>query len=244
VERAQLTGPAGVSGTAGLSTGLITISGYVDTVGFLALAGLFTAHVTGNFVLIGAALVSDAADAGLKLLVFPAFVIGVAASRLLALAQDRRSRSSLALLLMLELLLLAGFVVCEWMGQTGAGPRRLMAIGAGASGAAAMGVQNGLSRSALPGFAQSTAMTGHVTLLVMDVVDLLRGAGDAVTRNRGAALALSIAGFAGGAVLGAFAYVQCGFAAMLLPVVAVGVLAWVARGAAPKVPGHISRARV
>ena len=30
--------------------------GYVDTAGFLALQGLFTAHVTGNFVTLGASL--------------------------------------------------------------------------------------------------------------------------------------------------------------------------------------------
>ena len=31
-------------------------AGYVDTAGFLALQGLFTAHVTGNFVTLGASL--------------------------------------------------------------------------------------------------------------------------------------------------------------------------------------------
>ena len=31
--------------------------GFVDTVGFLGLSGLFVAHVTGNFVTLGAALV-------------------------------------------------------------------------------------------------------------------------------------------------------------------------------------------
>jgi len=33
-------------------------AGYVDTAGYSALQGLFTAHVTGNFVTLGASLVS------------------------------------------------------------------------------------------------------------------------------------------------------------------------------------------
>jgi purine-cytosine permease-like protein len=35
-------------------TVLAAIAGYVDTLSFVALFGLFTAQVTGNFVLIGA----------------------------------------------------------------------------------------------------------------------------------------------------------------------------------------------
>ena len=45
--------------------------GYVDTAGFLALQGLFTAHVTGNFVTIGAALVFGTSGVVAKLLALP-----------------------------------------------------------------------------------------------------------------------------------------------------------------------------
>ena len=41
----------------GKSTVLSFIAGYVDTAVFIGLFGLFTAHVTGNFVLIGSELV-------------------------------------------------------------------------------------------------------------------------------------------------------------------------------------------
>ena len=46
-------------------------AGAVDTLGFIALFGLFSAHVTGNFVLIGAALTHDAVGLIGKLLALP-----------------------------------------------------------------------------------------------------------------------------------------------------------------------------
>ena len=48
-------------------------AGYVDTAGFLALQGLFTAHVTGNFVTFGAALVMGSSGILAKLLALPVF---------------------------------------------------------------------------------------------------------------------------------------------------------------------------
>src|SRR5246127_2094061 len=58
-------------------------AGYVDTAGFLALQGLFTAHVTGNFVTLGASLALGTSGAIAKLLALPVFCAVVISVRLL-----------------------------------------------------------------------------------------------------------------------------------------------------------------
>ena len=81
-------------------------AGFVDTAGFLAVAGLFTAHVTGNFVTIGAALVAGSAGVVTKLLALPVFCFAVLAGRLLTLRWDQSGADVLRRLLWLHLLLL------------------------------------------------------------------------------------------------------------------------------------------
>ena len=58
-----------------LGVGLGLLAGYIDTSAFVGLYGLFTAHVTGNFVLIGSELArpSHAGVLPLKFLAIPAF---------------------------------------------------------------------------------------------------------------------------------------------------------------------------
>jgi len=62
---------------------LALLAGYVDTVGFVALFGLFTAHVTGNFVLVGAEVAGVDQGVVLNLLAFPSFIAGIALSSLI-----------------------------------------------------------------------------------------------------------------------------------------------------------------
>ncbi|MBB5369991.1 MULTISPECIES: YoaK family protein [unclassified Janthinobacterium] len=207
--------------------GLGFLAGYVDTLGFVALFGLFTAHVTGNFVLIGAILAKDAhGSIALKLLAFPAFILGVAAARLLTVAAERRGGGALRLALLMEWVLLAGCMVCGMQ----AGPLTEMtqadalAMAAGLFGATAMGAHSAISRLQLSHLAPTSMMTGNVTQLVIDTVDVLRGAGDATTRARCVKCLWPLLGFAAGAGIAAFAYLALGFAALAVPLVILAVL--------------------
>jgi uncharacterized membrane protein YoaK (UPF0700 family) len=58
--------------------------GHVDTAGFLALHGLFTSHVTGNFVTLGAAVAYGSSGAVAKLLALPMFCVVIVLTRTLA----------------------------------------------------------------------------------------------------------------------------------------------------------------
>jgi uncharacterized membrane protein YoaK (UPF0700 family) len=186
-------------------TSLSFLAGYVDTLGFIALHGLFTAHVTGNFVLLGREIVAPGNDVLLKLLAFPAFVAGVMAVR--ALVRHCQGRGSEALRpahLLQAALMLAAAASARWE----------MAVGLLC--AAAMGAQNGYGKLLLAKLPASTVMTGNVTQLVIDCLDRVGGA----ERPALAALGSGILAFAAGCVMGALAS-RWGMGVGLLPAVAL-----------------------
>jgi uncharacterized membrane protein YoaK (UPF0700 family) len=212
------------------------LAGYVDTLGFIALFGLFTAHVTGNFVLMAAALAGPAhASPPLKLLAFPAFIFGVAASRLLVVACERRGVAAIKPSYLLQLVLLLGFLVCGVLAEPlGTTPDGLV-IAAGMLGAAAMGAHSGTSKLLLAHLAPTSMMTGNVTQLVIDVVDRMRGVGDAAMRARCTKSLWLITAFALGCGAAAFAYTAWGFAALAVPAAILAVFLWLAEPAAASI---------
>ncbi|MCC2963539.1 DUF1275 domain-containing protein [Massilia sp. IC2-278] len=210
--------------TQGMALGFF--AGYVDTLGFLALFGLFTAHVTGNFILIGAALADPSRSSILlKFLAFPAFIAGVAAARILVVLVERRQALALRPALLLELALLLGFMffgIAATPVGTEAGP---LAMTSGLLGAAAMDAHSAISRLLLGHLAPTSMMTGNVTQIVIDAVDLLRGADDPGLRTRFAKFLWPLLSFAIGCIAAAFGYLWFGFAALALPVlILVGLL--------------------
>jgi len=199
------------------------IGGYVDTVGFVALFGLFTAHVTGNFVLIGAELSRSSANSVLlKLLVFPTFVAAVALARMVALRCERTQTVASRPLLVMQAVLLAVALMCSVPAGAALAPDAPWAMATGLFMTAAMGVQNAAGRLAWPALTPTTVMTGNVTQVVIDGVDLLRGAAGPEVRERWKRFIWPVLAFAAGALAGAFAYAAWRFWALGLP---LGMLA-------------------
>jgi len=150
-------------------------AGYVDTAGFLALHGLFTAHVTGNFVTLGASLVTGTTGAIAKLLALPTFCAVVVLVRLLRYALIRRKRHVLRTMFMLKLLLLiAGTALAFYFGPFANGDS-VPAIVTGLTFVSAMAIQNAVQRVHLSHAPPTTLMTGTTTQVMLDLADKWHG---------------------------------------------------------------------
>jgi uncharacterized membrane protein YoaK (UPF0700 family) len=159
----------------GVPTVLSITAGYVDTAGFLALHGLFTSHVTGNFVTLGASLVQGASDTTAKILALPLFCIVIFATRLLRFQLERSGLPILGIWLTLQFVLmtLAGILAVRY------GPfpdaDTIQAIAVGLILVVAMAIQNAFHRIHLSNFPPTTIMTGTTTQAMLDLADLFHG---------------------------------------------------------------------
>lgn len=204
------------------------IGGYVDTFGFIALFGLFTAHITGNFVLMGAMLVHPMQGGLLKLLAFPSFLLGVAASRVIVLNYEARQKSPLKTLFLVQGLLLAGFMLAGLMAPLPLeSDRELAAVFAGMLGAAAMAIQSAGGRTTLAGIVHTTVMTGNVTHMIIDITDIVYSK-NAELKVRAKArlrqLAPAVSAFFLGALSAAGGYLKFGYWSVLLPILLLMIL--------------------
>jgi Protein of unknown function (DUF1275)/Integrase core domain len=105
---------------------LSVIAGMVDVIGFLSL-GLFTAHVTGNLVVIAALLVRGGPPQMAQIVAVPVFIVAVAVAWLIAKASHRRGRALVRPLLLVQLLLLAGVLILAVITDSATDPHGLMA---------------------------------------------------------------------------------------------------------------------
>lgn len=148
-------------------------AGYVDTASFLALHGLFAAHVTGNFVTLGAALVSDThTGAWAKLAALPMFCFMVFATKLIDLRfiQKQKSAYSFLLILMIVLFCVAAIISLFYLPF----PKQdtIASFVVGMLLVSAMAIQNAMHRLHWVKESPTTVMTGSTTQLMLDLANL------------------------------------------------------------------------
>jgi uncharacterized membrane protein YoaK (UPF0700 family) len=200
---------------------LSTTAGAVDVIGFLALGGLFTAHITGNLVVLAAHYITGRFGEIAPLLSVPMFMVVLGIVTLTFVRKPiwiaRRA------LLVLQAVLLACFLGFGVGFGPFSDPNKGMAVFVGMLGVAAMAIQNGLVRLALPGAPSTAVMTTNVTQFTVDFATLVRGhdeSNDLATVRRRADLTLaSVLGFAIGLALGAAFEIRFGLWSLIFPVI-------------------------
>jgi uncharacterized membrane protein YoaK (UPF0700 family) len=204
---------------------LSVIAGMVDLIGFLSLGNLFTAHITGNLVVIAALVVRGGPLIPAQILAIPFFVLSLVAVWLIAKASGRQGPGLIRLLLLIQFLLLSCVLIFSLITEPSAHPHGLMAGIAAMIAVSAMACQFALLRLALPGAPSTAVMTGNLANTVLSLLDTRSGTRPLTT---GAAERLKgslhlLIGFFGGCVVAAGAVSLLGDWAWSFPVVLAGV---------------------
>jgi len=155
---------------------LSAVAGSVDVLGYLSLK-LFTAHITGNIVIVAALLVQGGPPTLDQALSIPIFMVAVTVVWLVAGASRRRGRALARPLLLVQLVLLS----CAWLfcvlTHPELNPRGLAADVAAMIAISAMASQFALLQLAIPQAPSTAVMTGNVTKAVLGLLET-RSAGE------------------------------------------------------------------
>src|SRR5262245_24390002 len=194
-------------------------AGAVDVTGFLALGGLFTAHITGNIVILAAHYITGSFGEIAPLLSAPVFVVLLGVITVMFIRKPipltRRA------LLVGQAVLLASFLgFGTWFGPFG-DPNSSMAVFVGMLGVAAMATQNAVVRLALPGHPTTAVMSTNAAELAVDLAMLARCLFQPINvskiRSRADVITIAVLGFVVGIVGGAILEIHFGLWSLTLP---------------------------
>jgi len=209
-----------------LPTLLSAIAGMVDVIGFLGLK-LFTAHVTGNLVVMAALLVRGGPPKVALILAVPVFMVAVAGAWLIAKILDKHGPALAKPLLLVQFVLLACVLILSVIYSPATKPHEFIAGVIAMIAVSSMACQFALLRLAVPGAPSTAVMTGNVTnatLMLLDTLSrskpLMAGAAERLKKTLHV-----LAGFFGGCLAGAAGFSWLGKWAWCLPVLLAG-LAW------------------
>ncbi len=199
---------------------LSVIAGATDAICFLGLNGLFTAHITGNVVVLAANVVTGKPALISYLLSVPVFMLVLYVTRVVALYIERSGFPPIRPILLIQLLLLAACLeLCVFVGPWN-NPDAAAAIMAGMLAVAAMAVQNAFAQIALKNVPSTAVMTTNVTHFILDISELLHARDEmiqAAARTRALRTFPVVAGFVAGCALGAILQSAAGLWSLGLP---------------------------
>jgi len=195
-------------------------AGAVDVIGFLAL-GVFTAHITGNLVILAAHYVTGRFGEIGPILSVPVFMVVLGVVTLAFVAKPTQiARRTLLILQAVLLLAFLGFGVAFGPFPDTDSP---MAVFVGMLGVAAMAIQNAVVRLALHGSPSTAVMTTNTAQFAVDAARLIRGRAQQAdlsqVRYRAQLTLASVLGFVVGLVLGAIFEVKFGLWSVTFPLV-------------------------
>ncbi|MTH17645.1 YoaK family protein [Flavobacterium sp. LC2016-01] len=194
---------------------LTMIAGYCDTVTFVAADSIFSAHVTGNFIVFAYQIIKGSdLHAWIKLLTFPVFILAVITGGRIALKAANHYTvlfwEGLILVLSGIATYLFGYldIFSEWTMYTVA-----------MTTVFAMGLQNAFGKLyAKETYGPTTMMTGNVTQASLDLGNLLKnGLKDVDVLLSLKKQLVTIIGFLVGCFLGAVAGKFFGLGTLILP---------------------------
>jgi uncharacterized membrane protein YoaK (UPF0700 family) len=189
---------------------LAIVAGYADTVTFVAAQNIFSAHVTGNFIVFAYQIVTGASiNAWIKLITFPVFIAAVMCGGWLA----KKTGQSKLLLIEAVLLTIAG-VVAFALPQQNSGTMLMYIIVLII--VFAMGLQNAFGKVYNKAtYGPTTMMTGNVTQASLDLRAILAGDNKPEAKSSLKKQSVTILGFLAGCFAGGFLGRDFGLAAIL-----------------------------
>lgn len=204
---------------------LAFVAGFVDTATFVGAGGVFSAHITGNFVLFAVAVFKGFKDVDfLKIFLFVPFLLSIAFVGRMSRKAVLEKKFEPVMLFLASLLLLAPglyFFGAAKPDENFWGPTTFFVT----LTVLAMGIQNGLGKVVSPTEPMTTVMTGNVIQIALEIIGYNSKKGDHIYhREKAVSLFKVIVGFALGCLCSAWMVVNHSMGALIVPAVILAVL--------------------
>lgn len=193
---------------------LAVVAGYCDIVTFITAGSIFSAHVTGNFIVFAYQIIKGSdAQAWIKLLTFPVFIISVILGGRIAAKSVNRYK----LLLIEGIILVLGGIISEaFIRVPGLIWETYVVV---MMVVFAMGLQNAFGKlHAKETYGPTTMMTGNVTQASLDLGNSISSSfKDLVSLQGLKHQSITIGGFLAGCLVGALMAKNFGLTVIMLP---------------------------